>query len=283
MVKYTIVAAKVLISAFYAFKACFPGRASCFVSGGRGLLGAFHMLECYHSVSGPFTAFLRAFPLSMCIYSTFLLSGLFGAFTAFSRAFYAVAVCFRRPVSIYARGAFLPCLFRLPPYISGAGPFHGAGAFCAAGIINARRDRFLYTRAACFPQGLFSCRRSFSGLFCCRRGRLFPACFHSAFGAFSGRRGACFRGRGRGFSIMFPGLFPWPGAAGRINIFSAAGAGKSQKNANEQIFTFRAAHAYAPAYARPRPCTRATPRTPDFSLTHGEGKTGQIYSICTRT
>lgn len=243
------------------------------------------MLECYHSVSGPFTAFLRAFSVSIGIYSCFTFPGLFRPFTAFSRAFHAVAVCFRRPVSIYARGAF-------------PGAVYGAGAFCAAGIIDAGRDRFLYTRAACFPPGLFSCRRSFSGLFCCRRGRLFPACFHSAFGAFSGRRvacfrgcrrrfsivfSACFRGRNRGFSIMFPGLFPWPGAAGRINNFSAAGAGKSQKNANEQIFTFRAAHAYAPAYACPRPCTRATPRTPVFSLTHGEGKTGQIYSIRTRT
>ena len=217
------------------------------------------MLECYHSVLGAFTAFLRAFPLSMCIYPAFLLSGLFGAFTAFSRAFHAVAVCFRRPVSIYARGAFLPCLFRLPSYNSGAGPFHGAGAFCAAGIIDARRG---------FSRGRFYIRAR-----ACFRGRR----------RFSIGFSACFRGRGRGFSIMFPGLFMIPGAAGRINNFSTAGAGKVKEMCIEQIFTFRAAHAYAPAYARPRPCTRATPRGRDFSLTHGEGKTGQIYSIRTRT
>lgn len=218
----------------------------------------------FHIVFGPFTAFLGAFLLPACIYACFALSGLFGAYTRFPGVFSAVAICFR-PVSRFpVSGAAWPV--SLPS--SGAGLIYAGGACFAAWIIS---------------------RRGFSS----GAGRLLPVCFHSAFGrrgaCFGCRRrrfsivlSACFRGRGRGFSIMFPGLFMIPGAAGRINNFSAAGAGKSQKNANEQIFTSRAAHAYAPAYARPRPCTRATPRTSDFSLTHGEGKTGQIYSIRTR-
>lgn len=210
-----------------------------------------------HNVLGAFTAFLRAFSVSMGIYTCFALSGPYGVYTRFLGAFHAVAVCFRQPVSLYARGAF-------------PGAVYGAGAFCAAGIMDARRGFSrgagavsIYARGPVF-------RRGFS-------------VFLAAFPAVLAVAGAvCFRGRRR-FSIVFPGLFMIPGAAGRINIFSAAGAGKSQKNANEQIFTFRAAHAYAPAYARPRPCTRATPRTPDFPLRREEGKTGQIYSIRTRT
>lgn len=188
-------------------------------------------------ILGPFTAFLRAFLFSACICACFTLSGLFGAYTRFLGA---------------ARG------FRsvsLPS--SGAGRF-SAGAFSAA--------------AGPFP-GLF--------------GRLLPVCFHSAFGrrgaCFSCRRGrfsigisACFRGRGRGFSIMFPGLFMIPGAAGRINIFSAAGAGKVKELCIEQIFKWPAGAGSAPP-TRARARVHARPPGPRiFPSRTRKGKQGKF-------
>ena len=214
-------------------------------------------------------AFLRAFPFSACIYACFTLSGLYGVYTRFSGAARGFRSVSRFPVPGAAWPVSLPS--------SGAGVIYARGACFAAWIISRRG---FSSGAGRFSAGAFSAAAGpFPGLF----GRLLPVCFHSAFGAcFRGCRrfsigiSACFRGRGRSFSIVFPGLFPGQEPPGGLTFFSAAGAGKVKELCIEQIFKCPAG-----AGSAPPTCTRARiharpPGAGIFPSCAGKGKQGKF-------